>query len=311
MRKGNFVGKRAAKNALKKEVTGLLFASPWIIGFLLLSAVPIVLSACYSLSEYNIFTDPTFIGVDNYTALFRDDLFRLSAKNTLGFTLVSVPLQLILGMCLALILNLEVKGQSIFRTCYYLPSIIPLVASAVLWRWLYNSEYGLVNTILKLFGLSGPAWLQNAAYTKPAMLIMGLWGCGNIFIVFLASLKDVPREYYEAAWVDGAGAWKRFWHITVPSMSSVIFYQLVLSLIQHLQYFTQAYVMLAGYKETASGGPSNSLLFYSLRLFHQAFYYYDMGSASAMAWILFLVTLVIIFLLFKSSGKWVFYGEDS
>lgn len=300
-----------SRGALKKEASGLLFASPWLLGFLLLSVLPILLSAFYSLCEYNIFQPPTFVGLENYAHLFADGLFRTSVWNTLVFTVVSVPLNLALGLGLALLLNLEVKGQSIFRTCYYLPSIIPLVAASILWRWMYNSKYGLINVILGFFGIDGPMWLQDAAWTKPAMILMGLWSSGNIFIIFLAALKDVPKEYYEAARMDGAGAWQRFLHITLPGMSSVIFYQLVMSLIQSLQYFTQAYVMLTGYRETASGGPGNSLLFYSLRLFHQAFYYYDMGSASAMAWLLFLVTCLVTLLLFKTSSKWVFYGEDS
>ena len=311
MWKNNLSKTAPRKGAAKSERTGLLFAAPWLIGFLLLSFLPILLSAYYSLCEYNNFQRPVFVGFANYMSLFHDDLFLISAKNTLLFTLVSVPLNLILGMILALVLNIEVKGQSVFRTCYYLPSIIPLVAASILWRWMYNPEYGLVNILLSFFGVKGPMWLQDAAWTKSAMLIMGLWSSGNIFIVFLASLKDVPKEYYEAARMDGANAWQRFLHVTLPGMSSVIFYQLVLSLIQHLQYFTQAYVMLTGYRQTANGGPENSLLFYSLRLFHEAFYYYDMGIASAMAWLLFLVTCVIVFLLFKSSSKWVFYGEDS
>lgn len=299
------------RGALKNEASGLLFAAPWLLGFLLLSVLPILLSAFYSLCEYNIFQPPTFVGLDNYLHLFRDGLFRTSVWNTLVFTAVSVPLNLALGLGLALLLNLEVKGQSIFRTCYYLPSIIPLVAASILWRWMYNSKYGLINILLGFFGVDGPMWLQDAEWTKPAMILMGLWSSGNIFIIFLAALKDVPKEYYEAARMDGAGAWQRFLHVTLPGMSSVIFYQLIMSLIQSLQYFTQAYVMLTGYRETASGGPGNSMLFYSLRLFHQAFYYYDMGSASAMAWLLFLATCLITLLLFKTSSKWVFYGEDS
>lgn len=299
------------RSALKKEAAGLLFASPWIVGFLVLSVLPILLSAWYSLCEYNIFQPPAFVGFENYAKLFHDELFLTSVYNTLFFTAISVPLNIALGLGLALLLNLEVKGQSIFRTCYYLPSVIPLVAASILWRWMYNSKYGLVNILLGFFGIQGPMWLQDAAWTKPAMILMGLCTSGNIFIIFLASLKDVPKDYYEAARMDGANAWQRFLHITLPGMSSVIFYQLIISIIQSLQYFTQAYVMLTGYKQTAAGGPENSLLFYSLRLFHEAFYYYDMGTASAMAWLLFLATCLVTVLLFKTSSRWVFYGGEA
>ncbi len=294
----------------KRNLTGFLFASPWILGFVALSLVPIVLSFYYSFCDYSIFQPATFTGIKNYVNLFHDDLFWTSVKNTVIFTLLSVPLNIIISLLLALLLNLRIRGQSIFRACYYLPSIIPVVASSILWRWMYNSKYGLINIMLGFLNIQGPMWLQDALWTKPAMVLMGVWTSGNIVIIFLASLDDVPQVYYDAARVDGANVWQRFWNVTFPGISSVVLFQVVVAIINALQYFTQAYTMLATSYESASGGPGNSMLFYSLRLFYLAFTYYDMGSACAMAWILFIVVCIVTVLLFRSSRRWVYYDAD-
>lgn len=203
----------------------------------------------------------------------------------------------------------------VFRTIFYLPSIVPIVASSLLWLWILNPQYGLINGVLKVFGVSGPNWLMDPNFTKPSLIIMGLWGVGNVMIIFLASLQDVPRSLYEAAEMDGANAVKQFLHITLPSITPVIFFQLIMSIINYFQYFTQAYMMIGGStggsgENLVSGGAENSLLFYSLYLFQNAFGYFKMGKASAMAWILFVIVVVVTAIIFRTQDRWVSYGDE-
>lgn len=300
------------KKQTRTNLAGFLFASPWIIGFIIFGLYPIVMSMYYSLCKFNVFQPPQWIGLQNYKELFTDELFYKSLANTLYMTVVGTPLNLIVGLMTALLLNMKVKGKSIYRTIFYLPSIVPVVASSLLWLWILNPQYGLLNQMLGFLSLPQPNWLSDPAMTKPSLIIMGLWGTGGIMIIFLAALQDVPRSLYEAAEIDGASTWRKFINITLPSISPVIFFQLIMGLINNFQYFTQAYI-IAGAGEglnAVSGGPRNSLLFYALYLFQNAFGYFKMGKASAMAWILFVIVALVTWLVNKTSDKWVTYGGE-
>ncbi len=293
---------------------GLLFAMPWIIGFVLFSIYPIVMSIYYSLTDFNMFQAPKFVGFQNYQKLFQDPKFYKSLWNTIYMTVLGTPLCIAAGLLLAVLLNQKVKGMPFFRTFFYLPSIVPLVASSMLWLWILNPQYGLLNMALKKIGLYQPNWLSDPRFTKPALIIMGIWGVGSIMIVFLAALQDVPRTLYEAAEIDGASAVQRFFHITLPGISPVIFFQLIMGIINNFQYFTQAYLMIGsttgGQLNVSSGGPENSLLFYALYLYNKAFSSFKMGEASAMAWILFIIVALVTFLIFKTQDKWVSYSAE-
>lgn len=293
---------------------GLLFAMPWIIGFLVFSLYPIVMSIYYSLTDFNMFQTPKFVGFENYITLFHDPKFYKSLWNTLYMTVIGTPLCIAVGLLLAVLLNQKVRGMPFFRTFFYLPSIVPLVASSMLWLWILNPQYGLLNMVLRKIGLYQPNWLSDPRFTKPALIIMGIWGVGSIMIIFLAALQDVPRTLYEAAEIDGASAIQRFFHITLPGISPVIFFQLIIGIINNFQYFTQAYLMIGsstgGQLNVSSGGPENSLLFYALYLYNKAFSNFKMGEASAMAWILFVLVAIVTFILFKTQDKWVSYSGE-
>ena len=220
--------------------------------------------------------------------------------------LVGLPLNTIVSLGLAFLLNQKLRGMAFYRTLFYLPSIVPVVASSILWLWLLNPEIGLINTGLARLGIRGPGWLIDPGWAKPALILMGLWGAGSGMIIYLAGLQDVPQSLYEAAELDGAGPWARLWNITLPFLSPILLFNVIMGLIGAFQYFTQVYVMTNG-----SGGPQDATLFYALRLFRSAFIDFNMGYASAMAWILFGITLVCAFIIFRSSARWVYYAGES
>lgn len=291
-------------------VRGLLFASPWIVGFIIFQVLPILASAYYSLTNFNLFQDPTFVGLDNYARLASDDLFWKSLFNTLYLTVIGVPVSLAAGLIAALALNMKVRGQWLFRLIVFLPTIVPVVAATYIWRWLLNAQYGYVNSTLGAVGLGEPLWLTDPFWTKPALILISLWVTGSAMIIFLAALQEVPEVYYEAAVIDGAGAWAKFRHVTLPFLSPVILFQTIIASIFTLQYFTQAYLLGQTRLNAPSGGPENSLLVYGLYLFQRAFVFLDMGYASAMAWVLFVIALGGTFLLLRFSAKRVFYAGD-
>ena len=291
-------------------IRGLLFASPWIVGFVIFQFMPIVASAYFSLTDFNLFQEPTFVGLENYERLASDELFWKSLFNTLYLTVIGVPISLAAGLAAALALNMKVPGQSWFRLIVFLPTVVPVVAATYIWRWLLNAQYGYVNATLSSVGLGEPLWLTDPFWTKPALILISLWVTGSAMVVFLAALQDVPDVYYEAAVIDGAGAWSKFRHVTLPFISPVILFETIIASIFTLQYFTQAYLLGQTRLNAPSGGPENSLLVYGLYLFERAFVYLDMGYASAMAWVLFLIALVGIFLLLRISRNRVFYAGD-
>lgn len=289
---------------------GLAFASPWLIGLTIFGIYPIAASLYYSLCRYNILKPPQFVGIENFRLLFEDRLFWKSLYNTLWLTAIGLPLQLLAALGAAMLLNAKVKGQSFFRTCFYLPSLVPAVATAIVWLWIFNPELGILNTALRWLGIPAPGWMTDPAWSKPALVLVGIWGMGGTMVIFLAGLQQVPKSLYEAAVVDGANAWQRFRNVTVPVISPVIFFNLIMGIIGSFQYFTHVYVMTAGLVGGARGvgGPEASTLVYPLYLYQNAFLYFRMGYASAMAWILFLIIAGLVWFVFRTSG-WVHYED--
>ena len=286
---------------------GLLFAAPYFIGFLAFTLYPLIASVYYSLCQYNVIKRPVFIGLENFRYLFFEDpLFWKALYNTLFSTVFSVPLGLCLSIGLALLLNQKVRAMSVYRTVFFLPTIVPMVASAVLWLWVLNPESGLINGLIRQFlGIDGPGWIANEHWSKPSLILMSLWGVGGAMVIFLAGLAEVPQSLYEVADIDGAGRWAKFRHVTLPMLTPTILFNLVMGLIGAFQYFTQVYVMTGG-----RGGPVGSTLLYALYLYRNSFYYLRMGYASAMAWLLFLVIFAATIAVLASSKRWVHYHGE-
>jgi len=282
------------------------FISPFLIGLILFTIGPMIASLYYSFTQYNILTPPRWIGTENYTKLLTDPLFWQSIKVTLYFAMVALPLNLIIGYLLAILLNQKVAGLNLWRTLYYLPSVISGVAVAVLFTRLFNPNLGWINFFLKSIGVvDPPGWLQDPHWAVPALIIMSLWSVGGTMIIYLSGLQGVPTTLYEAARVDGANKYQSFVNITLPMTTPVIFFNLVIGLIATFQYFTVVYTTSGG-----TGGPARSTLFYNLYLYQNAFNYFQMGYASAMAWVLFFIVLLLTLVVFKSSAAWVFYEGE-
>ncbi len=252
-----------------------LFISPWLIGFLVFMLIPMGMSLFYSFTDWDVLTPANFVGLSNYTELFQDELFYQSIKVTLQFTIIIVPLQVFLSLLVAILLNLESRFTSLFRTVFYLPAVLSAVVVSVLWVWIFNSKYGLLNDFLGRIGIEGPRWLADSRYALWAMVIMSIWGIGGSIIMYLAGLQAVPTDLYEAARLDGAGFFKRLFHVTMPCMSPILLFTFLTSLIGTLQTFTQAYIM-------TSGGPNHATLFYAYYLYLNGFSYQKMGKACAM-----------------------------
>ncbi|HRF46568.1 MAG TPA: sugar ABC transporter permease [Anaerolineales bacterium] len=274
--------------------------SPAILGLLIFTLGPIVASLLLSFTDYNIISDPEWVGLKNYVDMFEERLFWQALRVSAIYSVVSVPLGLTLSLGLAVLLNHAMRGISIFRSIYYMPTVISGVGVAMLWRWLFNAEFGVINVLLDGIGIEGPAWLLDANWALPALIITSLWGIGGTTLIFLAGLQAIPEELYEAAEIDGAGLWSRFWSVTLPLISNVTFFNLVLGIIGALQVFTDAFVI-------TRGGPNHATLFLSVYLYQHAFQYLNMGYASAIAWFMFFVVMLLTVLVFKSSPLWVYY----
>ncbi len=291
--------------------TGLAFTSLWIVGLAAFTAYPVLASLYYSFCDYSILKSPVWCGLENYRQLFSDDLFWLSLRNTLFYAGLSVPLGTVVSLALALLLNADVRGRPFFRVVFYLPSIVPVVAASMLWLWIFNGQVGLLNWVLApvlgWFGATPPAWLVDPNWSKPALVIMSLWGTGNAMVIYLAGLQNVPRELYEAAAIDGASGWRRFRHVTLPMLAPVVYFNVVMSLIGALQVFTQAFIMSAaaggGTGTGTDGFPARSTLFYTMHLFATAFYDLRMGYASAMAYVLFLIIAALTWFATRASRE--------
>lgn len=286
---------------------GLLFALPILIGLMVFVAYPVCASLYYSLTNYDVLRKASFVGLRNYQELLTDDnVFARSIQNTLYMVAIALPLGLILNFLVALLLNSKIRFMAFYRTLFYLPSITPAVATAMLWLWILNPQYGLVNSILYKIGINGPGWLSDPAWSKPSLILVGLWKGGNAILVYLAGLQDVPVDLYEAAEIDGARPLRRTLHITLPMVSPVIFFNLIMGLIGYFQYFTEAYIMT--YSNGGQlGAPAESTMFYATYLYQNAFIFFKMGYASAQAWLLYLMIMLCTVLLFRTSD-WVYYG---
>ncbi|MEH6988074.1 carbohydrate ABC transporter permease [Cytobacillus firmus] len=298
-KKGKASHRRLSRQT-RENIFGYLFISPWIIGFLGLTLGPLLFSLFASFTDYNITSKMNFIGLDNFKRMFTiDDLFKTSLWNTLYYVLFSVPLTTAGAIFLSVLLNQKVRGMKFFRTLYYLPAILSGVAVYFLWMQLLSPSTGLVNTFLAWFGIEGPAWLFDPEWTKPALLLMKMWSVGGGMLLYLASLQGVSNSLYEAADLDGAGVMQKFFYITLPMISPIIFFDVLTSTIGSFQIFQEAYVMT----ENGSGGPGNSLLFYNLHMWNNAFEVFDMGYASAMAWLLFIVVMILTIINMKIGKK--------
>lgn len=296
--------------SMKREERTAAFIAllPWIIGFLVFTLTPFAASLYFSFTRYDVLNPPEWIGLENYERLFtRDRLFPLALRNTFVFAILYVPLHVISALGIAILLNKARNAQGFFRTAFYLPAVTPAVATAYLWIWLLNPNDGVVNTVLRWLNLPAPAWTADPMWTKPTIVISSIWTMGAAMIMFLAALQAVPKDLYEASMLDGSNAWQRTKDITLPLISGVTFFVITVSIISSLNVFTQGYVMF-----DADGGPENSALFVVMYLFRRAFGsgYFQMGYASAIAWVLFLIILVITVVQFKLADRWVYYESE-
>ena len=289
------------KEALSFYVT----ISPWLVGFLAFTAGPVLISLLASFTNWDLLTDPVWVGLDNYRDLATDPLFIQSIKVTLTYTAAYVPLDLAGGLLLALLVRPRLKGMGVFRTVFYLPTVFSGVAFVVVWLWMLNPNGGLINLALGWFGITGPRWLLDPKYALWALVMMSFWGWGRSMALYLGGMQSIPGELYEAAAMDGAGSLRQFFAVTLPLLSPTIFFNLVLSVIATFQSFTSAFV-------ATNGGPLDSTLFLVLYIYRQAFEFFHMGYAAALAWVLFALVLVLTLLLMRSQKFWVFYlGERS
>ena len=284
---------------MREAIKGYAFISPWIIGFLAFTLVPIGLSFYYSLCDYSLLQPPVYRGLENYRTLLGDAVFWKGVGNTFSYAALALPLGLIMALAAAMLLNSDIRGVAVYRTIVFLPSIVPAVASAMIWLWIFNPKLGLINYALSALGVDDPpGWLASERWAMPSLVFISIWGVGNSVVIYLAGLQDVPKELYEAAEIDGAGPWGQVWHVTIPMLSPVIFFNLVIALIATMQVFVLPFIM-------TQGGPDRATYFYTYYLFDNAFVYLRMGYASAMAWLQLLIILALTALAFWSSKRWV------
>lgn len=279
----------------------LLFAAPWLIGFCVFLLYPLLASLYYSFCDYSVLRSPVWIGMANYRGLWHDEVFWKTLQNTGFYAMLALPLGMIVTLTLALMLNAKVRGMAFYRTLFYVPSLVPAVSLAILWLWVFNGEHGVLNALLGYLGIKGPNWLSDTFWSKPALVLMSLWGGGNTIVIYLAGLQDVPQQLYEASDLDGAGWWAKTRHVTLPMLSPVILFNLIMGIIGTLQVFTVPYIMFPG------GSPARSTYFYTMYLFDNAFIYHKMGYACAMGWIMFVIILVLTRFSLKMSEKHVHY----
>ena len=297
--------------ARRETLWGLAFLSPWLIGLVVFTALPIVASLVLSFTNFNILHPESlrFIGFDNYNRMWNELLNNGTVGQSLGvtarFALMSVPLGIGLALGLALLLNQKLlAGKSFFRTLFFMPVLIPLVASTIVWQGFLNGSTGWLAQILRAFGLPAPDWFYDPSWALPGLVLLGIWGIGNMMLIFLAGLQGIPTELYEAVKVDGGGLWARFRHVTVPMISPVLFYNILIAIIGVSQYFTQAYVIDPG----GNGRPGGSTLFFNMNLYNEGWSYNNMGYASALAWLMLIIVVIAALVLFRTSARWVFYA---
>lgn len=291
--------------ARKEALEGLVCLLPWIFGFLAFTAGPLLYSAYISFTDYPILQTPKWVGLENYVSMFNDDLFWKSLRVTALYTLVAVPGGVIIGYVMALLLNQQILGLSFWRTAYYVPAVVPAVATSYLWAWMFNPDFGVINGFLVRLGMDPPKWFGSEQWVLPAFIIMSLWAAGGGLVLYLAALQGVPTTLYDAAKVDGANAWHRLRHVTLPMTSPMILFTFLTGLIGSFQVFTAGFLI-------TNGGPNNASLFYVLYLYRVGWRYFKMGYASALGWVLFAIILVLTLLTLRASGRLVYYesGEE-
>ena len=297
----------------REAIDGYVFILPWLLGLIIFTIGPFVAGFYFSLTEYDGLTAPHWVGLANYQAiLLHDPKFLLAVGNTVWYVAASVLPGVILGLLLALILNQKVPGITLFRTLFYMPSIVPAVASVALFIYILHDRFGILNELLfRLFHVAGPHWLTSPRWSKPSLVLWSLWGVGGGMIIYLAGLQGVPEALYEAASIDGAGTWRRFRHVTIPMISPTLFFVLIMGVIGSFQVFTPVFLLGSSEYAMESAGPMNSLLFWVIYIYNQGFFYFRMGYASALAWLLFVLLMVLTLLQFKVAGRWVYYeGEE-
>ncbi len=285
---------------LKRNIEGYLFILPWLLGVIFLAIGPMCASLGLSFTKYEILTPPRYIGLANYQRIWNDELFWVSLWNTVYYVGLGVPLRLLLALFLAMLLNQQLRGMAFFRTVFYLPSVTAGVAVSLLWSWIFEPEFGVLNALLAKVGISGPSWLGSTTWAMPALIIMSVWNVGRPMLIFLAGLQSVPSYLYEVVELDGGGAWQKFRTVTLPMMTPIIFFNLIMTIIQSFQVFTNAYIM-------TGGGPANATLVYILYLYNNAFQWLHMGYASALAWVLFAIVFILTLVQVKLSDRWVYY----
>ena len=281
----------------------LLFALPWILGFSVFLAYPVLASFLTSFTDFSVLRSPRWIGIENYREMADDEVFWITIRNTLAYVVSAVPLGSVTALLLALLLNTKVKGMAFYRTLFYVPSLVPMVALGVLWLWIFNGEYGLLNEGLRRVGLPTPNWLGDPAWSKVTLVLVAMWGSGNAMVIYLAGLQDIPVSLYEAADLDGARTWAKTRSVTIPMLSPVILFNGIMGIIGGLQVFAVPYVMFPG------GQPARSTYFFTTYLFDNAFRFQRMGYASAMGWVLFVITVLLTWLALRLSEKQVHYDR--
>lgn len=286
-----------------EELVAYLFISPWLIGFLIFTVGAMLFSLRLSFVKTDLLTFVRFTGLDNYTQMWSDRFVRQALRVTSIYTFTTVPLGTTLALGIALLLNQNVRLRGLFRTVYYLPSVVSGVAVALLWQWIYHPDFGLINSLLEQIGIDGPRWLFSRQWALPALILMALWGVGGNMLIFLAGLQSIPTELYNASHVDGANAWRRLWHVTIPMLTPTIFFNLILSIIGSYQVFTNAFVM-------TEGGPGSATLMLVLLLYRVSFEQFHFGYASAIAWLLFAIILIFTLMVIRSSQFWVYYAME-
>ncbi|WP_245683837.1 carbohydrate ABC transporter permease [Vulcanibacillus modesticaldus] len=286
-----------------KKYEGYLFIMPWILGILIFFLWPVGYAVYISFTKWPILGSPKWVGLDNYITIFNDEQFYNSLSVTFKFALFAIPLGILTSFTIAFILNSNIRGLSFYRTIYYLPAVVSGVAVALLWRWVLDPEFGLINSLLAMIGIQGPGWLSDPDWVIPSYILVSIWGAGGGMITYLVGLKDVPKNLYESAEIDGAGFFAKLFKITIPMMTPILFYNLIMGIIGSFRKFTDAYIL---------GGAGNQGKFYLVYLYENAFKYFKMGYATALAWILFIIILILTLLVFKTSSFWVYYesGEE-
>jgi len=297
-------GRRLSKQARREAMEGYLSVSPWVIGFLLFTLVPFLASVYFSFTQWTIVRPPEWIGLENYIRMFtRDPLFWQALKVTSVFVLMALPLKLVCGVALSLLLNLKVRGMDVYRTIFYIPAVISGVAVSLMWMWLLQPDTGVINTLLDMIGIKGPAWFWDPQWALPSVALMSVWSVGGSAVIYLAGLQNIPPHLYEAAEIDGAGRWHSFWRITLPLLTPTLFFQLIVEMIGAFKVFTQAFVI-------TQGGPLKATYFYLFYFYEEAFQNFNMGYASALALVLMIVIMIATLILNYTSDRWVYYESE-